>query len=55
MDIKEKVKVRPIGLLSDAISLAETIEEMNELQSRRSNRRTSCENKSEGLKRNNMT
>lgn len=42
-DIKEKVKIQPITFLSDAISLAETSEEMNE-QSRKSRRRSSWEN-----------
>lgn len=34
-DIKEKVKAHPIVFLFDAIALAETIEEMNEEQSRK--------------------
>lgn len=50
-DIKEKVKTHPLIFLSDAISLAETVEEMNEEQSRKSARRP-WENSSGGFKRN---
>ena len=31
MDIKEKIKVRPIGLLSNAISLAESLKPLKKL------------------------
>lgn len=47
-DIKEKVKAHPIVFLFDAIALAETIEEMNEEQSRK----TPWDQNNFGLKRN---
>ncbi|XP_038895789.1 uncharacterized protein LOC120083956 [Benincasa hispida] len=43
MDIKEKVKLQPFHLLSEAISFAETIEKVNEIRSKNSSRRTAWE------------
>ncbi|XP_031745523.1 uncharacterized protein LOC116405899 [Cucumis sativus] len=42
-DIKEKVKLQPLRFLSEAISLAETVEEMIALKAKTMNRRTTWE------------
>ena len=45
-DIKEKVKLQPFRFLSEAISLAETVEEMMTTHLKNSNRRTTWETNS---------
>ena len=50
-DIKEKVNLQSLGFLTDVIALAETVEEMNEQQSKRFTQRNRWEASSSGAKK----
>lgn len=52
---KKKVKLQPLRFLVDVITLAETVEEMNESQSRRYTKRTNWETSTSGIKKGTAT